>query len=268
MKGVFFSDIDNTIYDFRQEIHPQTVCDVNWAAKQGVMLVLATGNGLTNNVKILVKKFKTPYSILLNGSLIYDWKNKRTIYKKTIPGEIASSVINLAVAHKVSVQWWEENSFYFSQGSDPLRVAKTRRFLQNSPINFANQPNGAVLKIELIADPAKIDQVYKLIAEWPVKLVRMLPRRVEIVAQNVTKASAIKWFCQNFNVSLGKIGVIGDSPNDLEMLSLSQKSYAVANAQPEIQKIASLVVADSLSNGVGQALRHFVEKTVSASEPS
>jgi hypothetical protein len=53
---------------------------------------------------------------------------------------------------------------------------------------------------------------------------------------------------------------VGDGENDVDMLRLADCGYAVANACAEAKAVADIVVSDCDSNGVAEAIAHFMKK--------
>ena len=68
---------------------------------------------------------------------------------------------------------------------------------------------------------------------------------VDITAPNVSKGSAVKKVQQIWNIKPEECAAFGDFMNDYDMLKSVEYSFAMANAYPEIKKIAKF---ETLSN--------------------
>ena len=53
-------------------------------------------------------------------------------------------------------------------------------------------------------------------------------------APGVSKASALAELCDEHGIGAADVVAFGDMPNDLPMLTWAGRSYAVANAHPEV----------------------------------
>ena len=51
---------------------------------------------------------------------------------------------------------------------------------------------------------------------------------------------------------------VGDSPNDMAMLSVAGMPVAVGNAKPEVKEIAKYVAPSNNDDGVADAVNRFV----------
>ncbi len=77
---------------------------------------------------------------------------------------------------------------------------------------------------------------------------------VEIMPAGQTKAAAVDYLSAYYRVPRGEIAAIGDQLNDLPMVVRAGGSFAVANAEPELKKIAR-VVPSVEEDGVAEALK-------------
>ena len=83
---------------------------------------------------------------------------------------------------------------------------------------------------------------------------------LEILFKNITKASAISWMANNiYSCSINDVMAIGDGNNDdLDMLKLVGFSYAMANANQEVLKIAKFFTSAVEQNGLGEAIIDYL----------
>ena len=80
----------------------------------------------------------------------------------------------------------------------------------------------------------------------------------EISNENVNKWTAIEYLMKILNIDKKDVIAIGDNINDKEMLSHAEVGVATGNSNPEIKKIAKLVVADNNSDGVSEAVEKIL----------
>lgn len=80
----------------------------------------------------------------------------------------------------------------------------------------------------------------------------------EFVPHGYSKATGIQFIIDRYGLSLDDAYAIGDSNNDLPMLTYVKNSIAMGNSSPAslFEKVA-YVTAKSSENGIGQALEHF-----------
>ncbi|MCX4903291.1 HAD family hydrolase [Streptomyces sp. NBC_00878] len=81
---------------------------------------------------------------------------------------------------------------------------------------------------------------------------------VEFSAPGITKASALTAWSAQLGLRPEDIAAFGDMPNDLPMLRAVGRSYAMANADPEVRQAARFHTASNDEDGVARVLEQFV----------
>lgn len=76
----------------------------------------------------------------------------------------------------------------------------------------------------------------------------------ELLAPDVTKDVALARWCTRLGIEAHEVWAFGDMPNDLPMLRWAGRSFAVANAHPDVHAAASHVTAANDADGVAVAL--------------
>lgn len=82
---------------------------------------------------------------------------------------------------------------------------------------------------------------------------------IDVVPYGVNKAQAIKYFLRYFKVTASQLIAFGDGLNDQEMLTLAGYSYAMANANPAILKLAKYRAPSNNDSGVMQVLEKYLQ---------
>ncbi|MHA7987141.1 Cof-type HAD-IIB family hydrolase [Rathayibacter sp. CAU 1779] len=81
---------------------------------------------------------------------------------------------------------------------------------------------------------------------------------VDIMAADVNKGTALRALQLALDVTPAQTAAFGDYLNDLEMLEVADLSYAVANAHPEIARVARFRAPSNTEEGVITVLRHLL----------
>jgi Cof subfamily protein (haloacid dehalogenase superfamily) len=81
---------------------------------------------------------------------------------------------------------------------------------------------------------------------------------LEISAPGVTKASGLAELARSYGVPAAEVAAIGDMPNDLPMLRWAGRSYAVANAHPDVRAVADEVVVSNDEDAVAQLIESLL----------
>lgn len=84
---------------------------------------------------------------------------------------------------------------------------------------------------------------------------------VDVSDRYAHKGHALKKVMDHYNISSSEVMVFGDYNNDLEMLQLSQYSYAMANAHPKVLETARYTTLSNDEFGVERVLEQLVKGT-------
>jgi Cof subfamily protein (haloacid dehalogenase superfamily) len=82
---------------------------------------------------------------------------------------------------------------------------------------------------------------------------------VEIGPIGVTKGTALADHAASLGVALADVHAVGDMPNDLPMLAVAGRSYAVANGHREVRKAVDEVLPSNAEDGVATLIERLVE---------
>ena len=87
-------------------------------------------------------------------------------------------------------------------------------------------------KLLIIADKNIIEQLEMSLKEkfTGLKIYKSKDTYLEIMDESVSKASAIQFLCDKMKISLHQVVSFGDNYNDLDMLLLTGKGFAMANS--------------------------------------
>jgi hydroxymethylpyrimidine pyrophosphatase-like HAD family hydrolase len=77
---------------------------------------------------------------------------------------------------------------------------------------------------------------------------------VEVAPPGITKAATLAVLCAELDITAREVVAFGDMPNDLPMLAWAGRSFAVANAHPQVLAVAEAVTASNDEDGVAQTL--------------
>lgn len=79
----------------------------------------------------------------------------------------------------------------------------------------------------------------------------------ETIPKGYSKATGIKYLLDHLNIPYENAFALGDSSNDLAMLSYVKHSIGMGNSDQAVKDIVSYITRDVDEGGVAHALRHF-----------
>ena len=80
----------------------------------------------------------------------------------------------------------------------------------------------------------------------------------EIMKKGSSKGEAVQMLAKYLGVSQEEVMCIGDSENDLSMITWAGTGVAMGNAIDSVKDVANYVTADNKHGGVAEAIRKFV----------
>ena len=78
-----------------------------------------------------------------------------------------------------------------------------------------------------------------------------------MVPKGYSKATGIEFLCEYLNIDRKHTVGVGDSTNDLPMLSYTGISVAMGSGNPDIFSSVDYVTAPVMEDGIEKALRHY-----------
>lgn len=268
-KPIIFSDVDGTLYnDFN--ILDETKKDISFAQKNMADFNICTENPVFERMLNVSNEVNANYLIASSGSQIYDLKQNKIIKTWPMSFENLKKILDFIKNEDVQMLFWDNENYYFTnENYYRNNEIILHHFLNIDSINKNakkyNNEEIMPLKIEIYGqkDLLKRKEVNERLL---VKLKTLdnisifsVGSHLEILFKNITKASAISWMANNiYSCSINDVMAIGDGNNDLDMLKLVGFSYAMANANQEVLKIAKFFTSAVEQNGLGEAIIDYL----------
>ena len=253
------TDLDFTCLDEAHEIPEGNLLAVRRAIEEGIIFTVATGRGKAAADRIVRTLGPNAPVILQNGMNIYDFGAEKMISEHLIDTDVAIR----------SVIWAEERGFipvlsmddrHYVANRDHPRISALER-LEGVPTVETGDLSGflkdaresvRVANVLYICTEHERDALAaEASAAFPeVKVIVSGPPFVEFLNKDASKGHALREICEIMGIDLKDVVSVGDAPNDAEMLMESGMSYAVANAEEEIKRIAKKTAARTNSEAV------------------
>lgn len=242
------SDLDSTLLTSGKTISPFTVEVLKQKQKEGIKVIFATGRPY-RVVDHFYNVFRPDYSIVHNGSVIYEGKNiishagispedtKKSI--AVIRELFGETDINVEIEEVIYrncelIEDWKESASVFTDFSD----------LPQKPAEKIIIFDGILDEIEKNMDKFP-DSTYLQIFEKTVGA---------LLSRKGTKLKAINLLAKKLNIPLENIACFGDDLNDMEMLSAAGYGIAMANALPQVKACAKYITESNDDDGVAKWL--------------
>ncbi|CDQ18432.1 Cof-type HAD-IIB family hydrolase [Halobacillus karajensis] len=277
-------DLDGTLLNAKNQISAKNIEAIQAAQAQGVEVVIATGRA-TFDVRHLFRKFDIKTWVIgANGATIH----------RPDGSLFTSTPINKEDV-ETTLSWLEKEGFYYEaiddhsiftpqNGREILQIELDRIRSANPEANLAELKK-AVEKQFSQTGFLQIDSyktimesgrdIYNILAfsfhheklkkgwltfeSYPaLTLVSSADHNFEIEHRQASKGKALEHLASHLDLSLSRTAVIGDSLNDLSMISAAGYSAAMGNAKKEVKDACLFQSKTNDEDGVAHAIYHFL----------
>ena len=270
-------DLDGTLLNRSSKISPRTLAALTEAMRRGVVVVPATGRGLSALPRVVAAIPGLRYALTSNGAAVWDLGPDplaavRSRYGEPGPGPVAEPVClwrrtlpaGTARAVYALLDRYEGELNYFAGGrtfKTPAGLAWTKARMARLLSTEAKQADdgrftilpdlhpyfeahsGEIEKFCMFfASKAQADEVLPRLAALPgVEATQGSPDNVEATAAGVNKGAALLALAAQLGIPQAQVLAVGDSENDRKMLEAAGVAAVMANGMPSIQSLADIV---------------------------
>ncbi len=258
---LIFSDVDGTLLDINREISAETKVAVQGLSHLPFILISSRMPSAMHHLQDDLDIKHHPI-IAYNGGLILD--GQRVLSSTYIDWSLTEAIVKLN-QNKTHLSIYQDHNWYV-----PSLDFWAKREVNNTKVTpkqqdytdtleSLKQEKAGAHKIMSMGEEQSIDYLYHLLHDHfgdVLHLYRSKPTYIEIAPKAISKLSAITTLLEHRfkTVKLEHCLAFGDNYNDIEMLKGVGLGVAVANAKPEVLKIAHQVTGTSKNHGVAQFL--------------
>ena len=105
-------DLDGTLLDSANKISDFTIRQIQKAIDRGIEIVIATGRSVPLFPEELKRVSGIRYAIVENGAGIYDLKNQRFLFRRTIPYDIVRKIADCLEVADGFAEFFSEGNVY------------------------------------------------------------------------------------------------------------------------------------------------------------
>jgi Cof subfamily protein (haloacid dehalogenase superfamily) len=263
-------DLDGTLLDTAGRPHERDLRALRAAIDAGVTVTIVTGrlySGTRPSAQAL--GLRGPVACA-DGSHLVRAHDHETLLHHGIRGSAAAAVRESLVAHGAAGFLFVRERIIHDAGGDPfvdyvrLWSSDIQRILDlgsHQAWEDVGDADGvtAVVAVGTAEQIARTCEGMRLGAGDAAQVVSFPIRRVEgmwgLVARGAggTKGSALHWIADHHGIPRDETACVGDWLNDIPMLRVAGRSYAMGQAPDEVKKHASVVLTETSETGGGIA---------------
>jgi Cof subfamily protein (haloacid dehalogenase superfamily) len=254
------TDMDGTLLNSNHEVSDLFFELFEELKKFDIRFVAASGRPYYSIVEKL-KSIKDDIIVAAeNGGLVIEENN--IILSTPLPKKdllrIEKQIDQFSFIHPV---FCTRTKAYFKKSSNNLIDTLSEYYPNHELITSINEIDEEILKIALYNEDDSKKNIYPLFKQFSpsYKVIVSGKHWVDISHELANKGHALKHIQDLYQITSEETLVFGDYDNDIEMLSQSSFSVAMANANENIKKIASHKTTSNNHFGVELILEKLVE---------
>lgn len=264
-------DLDGTTLNNDKVISERNRRALQRAADMGVNIVVATGRPFDALPKDVFEIDAIRYVLTSNGASITDLHENRTFYENCLSPLATEKSVELLRNYNYIIECFV-NGIAYIDGPYYHQVEKTGLSFRDveyilttrNPVDdiygFILEHKGHIENINVnFEDASEKTAMREKLLELPeTTITSSFPNNLEIGGATTSKAEALAQMGKLLGIETGEMMAVGDSPNDMAMLSVCGMPVAVGNALDEVKSIARYIAPTNHEDGVADAVEKFV----------
>ena len=277
MSVLYVTDLDGTLLDGEKQVDRRTVEVINSLIADGLWFTVATARAPQSALPLLTGLDLRLPLIFMNGAIIIDPVDGRTIRRNVLDAAVARRVVDGYVTAGLRPFVFtcdtagQPHVYYPGAGNageqefvDRRLAAGDKRF--RLVTDFAPAFDEAVLTAKACGTHAELDALAAALSDDPDVFTHFGPdiyspgyAWLEVCHPRANKGDAVRLVRDH--VGARRLVCFGDNTNDLQMFAAADECYAVANAHPAAASAATGRIGSNTEHGVALHLRAAVQTT-------
>lgn len=268
-RRLFAMDLDGTLLDRDDGIHPRDAQAIARALDQGVIVTIATGR-LTSRTHPTARRLKLAAPLICaDGGVRACSVTERVLTQRPLSPEITQRVLTLLREAELSTFAFTHEAILSCERGvayHPYVSGWSHRITTHADIRSACDTHldvGAIMLVGM-GEPAAVDAVREQLRELDTGLELFSfelggAQVLRLMAAGTSKGAALLELAHELGVEREHVAVVGDWYNDLSMFEVAGHAYAMPHAPPEVMTLASHVLgAEAPRRGaIADALDHW-----------
>lgn len=261
-------DIDGTLITPDKRVTPAVRKMLRYVEDKGVMVTLITGRLYPTCKKYALELNLSGPCVIYQGAMIIDPKTDQILHEVRISKNMALKIVKIARERDLSLNVYMDQFTFYTEKPNQYSILDAQ--LNEVEIQIVDDIEKIIdrdpLKLMFVDEPAVISKLEEELYSQDGEYVAFssLPQFLEIVHKKATKADALKWIADRFNIKREEIMAIGDSHNDIPMLRWAGIGVAMGNADDKVKEVADFVTLSNTEDGVAYAIEKLIKKEIMA----
>jgi Cof subfamily protein (haloacid dehalogenase superfamily) len=257
-------DVDGTLLTPDNRVTEASIAAAQQACDQGLAIVLISGRPPFGVLPAARRLGLSGVLIAYNGAYIIDCVNDEVLLNRTLSAENARRAVKIIRQHGLYTGYYAGMNWLVEKVCDEMRFEQNAlgcapKVVSDLITEAPSRPNKLIVIEKEVGE--RLERGYRALrAALPdVNIHYSSPDSFEVVDGNTSKADALAFLARRMGIEPEMVMAIGDSHNDLSMLSFAGLAVAMGNAPPEVKEAADWVVMSNTEDGVAEAIQRLLQ---------
>lgn len=233
-------DMDGTLFNDDHQISNENRQAIREAQEKGLYVVLSTGRSILTCGQHADSLELTSYLVTVNGSEIWDEK-RELVERNLLNSELVQWMWELSKQHRA--KFWA--------------ISTDNLWNNNMPEEISNL-EWLKFGFDIEDDDVRAAILKELQEKGEFELSNSTLKNIEVNPLGINKAKGLKIVCSRLGIDMKNVMAMGDSLNDIAMITEAGLGIAMGNAQETVKIAADWVTLTNNENGVAHAIRKWV----------
>jgi Cof subfamily protein (haloacid dehalogenase superfamily) len=256
-KSILFFDIDGTILSEKtKQISESTKNAIRKARQNGHLTFINTGRTIEEIDSYILSLDFDGYVCGCGTYIEYD---KKVLLSNELSQELMYSIIKDLREYRIEACLEGVNTIYFDSNSTNQKIKSVRDHMKELHFQLSDWDDSSI-NFAKFTIWLRHDSNYKAFYQKYKGSFDFIDRGqnfYEIVPTGFSKGTGIQFLLNHFNMNLDDAYALGDSANDIPMLSYAKNSIAMGNSDSSILPHVSFITKDVDDDGIEYALKHY-----------
>lgn len=257
-KKIIFFDIDGTLLEEDTLTVPQSTLDaLKKAQSNGHKCFVNTGRPRSTINTIITD---IPFDGYICGCGTYIEYNNKILFHTQLNEELRKKVIHSSFDCHVEAVLEGINGAYFPKNTNNSQILSIKKIYEDSGFPVFTYDYDDDIQFDKYAawyDENSDIETYRQIISKDFDIIQRDTYFIEVVPLEYSKATGIQYIIDYLHSNIRNTISIGDSTNDIPMLSYTHESVAMGNSNPILFDLVTYKTDDIKNDGIEKALKHF-----------
>lgn len=258
-------DMDDTLMNHENEVSEETKDYLIRIQEEGYKVVLASGRpteGMLPTARLLNLDKHQSHVISYNGGKTINVASEEVEVNRPVSKENFDLIVDHCRRNDFFVLTYKDGHIIYEGEHEYMNIESELTGLPMKKVDdiktYIQEDVPKVMGVDYVPNIVKaLDSLNGYFNE-DIDVTTSKPYFLEFMATGVSKGNAVTLLCEKLDIDLSQVVAFGDSPNDISMLEIVGRSYAMDNANDQVKSIADEVTLSNAENGIPHALKQLL----------